>query len=366
MSTFVRGGGGAGEKVKIDGVKVANKMELTSYKGANPLTIGQAGVAFPANTLFLEDFDILNGVNGEDLTDTAADQKTAVEDLLKMVNRKIAMNNGEGQYVWKKSIGGITYTAYCTKANGASGGAFTLNSSDVDLTQLNDLTVLAPIEISRTTGGYTPAIKSVDGINFEYWLNGAYQNALTASWNKSTKTLTLTGTVMSGSNWTPFFYDTHSEKEFIDYAVSSDAEAYPNKAVHTDGYWYELIEDGLDLLSVTGCTKMAVDKITYSSRTAGGGKVSHSLGEVPKVALLFNTSRTIVNYDVTASIIVKASSGSKCYGVSIYGYASDGSALNSTALQNDTSAMSATAVKAIMNSSIYYTAGVEYTLITMA
>lgn len=102
MSTFVKGGGGAGEKVKIDGVKVTSKMELTSYKGDNPLTIGQAGVAFPANTLFLEDFDILNGVNGEDLTDTAAEQTTAVTELMKIVNRKIAMNNGEGQYVWKK------------------------------------------------------------------------------------------------------------------------------------------------------------------------------------------------------------------------------------------------------------------------
>ncbi len=163
-------------------------------------------------------------------------------ELLAMIDGLEEQKSPEGQYVWKKSTSVITYTAYCTKANGASGGAFTLDSSDVDLTQLNDLTALAPIEISRTSGGYTPTIKSEDGINFEYWLNGAYQNALTASWNKSTKTLTLTGTVMDGSNWTPFYYDTHSEKEFIDYVVSDDPVAYPDGGTQ-DGYWYELVED---------------------------------------------------------------------------------------------------------------------------
>lgn len=301
---------------------------------------------------------------GENIDTELTTLESTLQEVLEILPFKGFQNSGK--YVWKKSTSVITYTAYCTKANGASGGSFTLDSSDVDLTQLNDLTALAPIEISRTAGGYTPTIKSEDGINFEYWLNGAYQNSLTASWDKSTKTLTLTGTVMSGSNWVPYYYDTHSEKEFIDYVVSNDAEAYPNGAVHTDGYWYELVEEGIDLPTLAGCTKMAVDKITYSSRTTGGSLISHSLGGVPKVAILFCTSRSIVNFDVTASIVVRASSGSKCYGVSIYGYASDGTALNSTSLSNDTSIMSATGVKAVMNNSIYYTAGVEYTLITMA
>ena len=152
---------------------------------------------------------------------------------------------------------------------------------------------------------------------------------------------------------------------FVSFVSSDDASAFPDGSMK-DGYWYELVEEGVNFPPLAGCTKMAVDKITYSSRTAGGSLISHSLGGVPKVAILFCTSRSIVNFDVTASIVVRASSGSKCYGVSIYGYASDGTALNSTALSNDTSIMSATGVKAIMNNSIYYTAGVEYTLITMA
>ena len=56
---------------------------------------------------------------GEDLTDTVAEQTTAVEELMKVVSRKIAMNNGEGQYVWKKYAmtelpDGYTYLPHIT------------------------------------------------------------------------------------------------------------------------------------------------------------------------------------------------------------------------------------------------------------
>lgn len=91
---------------KIPVGQLAEKVRAgagTPYEGDNPLTIGQAGFTFPAKTLLKDGLQIINGVNGEDLTDTVADQTTAVEALMKMVNRKIAMNNGEGQYVWKKS-----------------------------------------------------------------------------------------------------------------------------------------------------------------------------------------------------------------------------------------------------------------------
>lgn len=94
---------GTTEKIPVG--QLADKVRAgagTPYEGDNPLTIGQAGFTFPAKTLLKDGLQIINGVNGEDLTDTAADQTTAVTELLKMVNRKIAMNNGEGQYVWKK------------------------------------------------------------------------------------------------------------------------------------------------------------------------------------------------------------------------------------------------------------------------
>lgn len=50
----------------------------------------------------LEQVINLPAAGGEDLQSTAEEQVLAVENLLKMVNRKVAENRGEGDYVWKK------------------------------------------------------------------------------------------------------------------------------------------------------------------------------------------------------------------------------------------------------------------------
>jgi hypothetical protein len=64
--------------------------------------LGKDGITIPLNTMLPEDLHIENGVAGEDLIDTANTQTAAVEELLRMVNRKVADHKGEGQYVWKK------------------------------------------------------------------------------------------------------------------------------------------------------------------------------------------------------------------------------------------------------------------------
>ena len=48
------------------------------YTGDNPLTIGQSGYTFPAKTLLKEGLQIVNGVNGEDLTAEVGEQNVAV------------------------------------------------------------------------------------------------------------------------------------------------------------------------------------------------------------------------------------------------------------------------------------------------
>lgn len=104
---------------KIPVGQLADKVRAgagTPYEGDNPLTIGQSGFTFPAKTLLKDGLQIINGVNGEDLTDTVADQTTAVEELMKMVSRKIAMNNGEGQYVWKKYDADMNLVGYVVSA----------------------------------------------------------------------------------------------------------------------------------------------------------------------------------------------------------------------------------------------------------
>lgn len=94
-----------GSTAKIPVGQLADKVRAGAgipYEGENPLTIGQDGYNFPAKTLLKDGLQIVNGVNGEDLTDTAADQTTAAAELMKMVGRKLADHKGEGDYVWKK------------------------------------------------------------------------------------------------------------------------------------------------------------------------------------------------------------------------------------------------------------------------
>ena len=94
----VRDGGG---KVYLDGERI-KQLEMTSYKGESPLTIGQEGTTIEPNTLLPDGLQIINGVNGEDLTETEARQDTAVQDLMRKVMRKVSDHNGEGEFVWKK------------------------------------------------------------------------------------------------------------------------------------------------------------------------------------------------------------------------------------------------------------------------
>ena len=179
---------GSNEKVTIDGEKVKEKINLETFKGDNPLMLGSAGYTFPAKTLLKDGLQIINSVNGEDLTDTVADQTTAVEELMKMVNRKIAMNNGEGQYVWKKLT--------------AEGG------------------------------------------------------------------------------------------DFIDFVVSNGESDYPNGAVHTDGYWYELVKEGVSGIDF-GVVTFTGSVATFDA--------AHNLGVTPSYVGIF-CPQTVSSTSATRAI----------------------------------------------------------------
>ena len=94
-----------GSTAKIPVGQLADKVREgvgVPYSGDNPLTIGANGHTFPAKTLIKEELQIINGVNGEDLTETEVRQDAAVDDLYRKVMRKVADHKGEGQYIWKK------------------------------------------------------------------------------------------------------------------------------------------------------------------------------------------------------------------------------------------------------------------------
>lgn len=79
--------------------------------------------------------------------------------------------------------------------------------------------------------------------------------------------------------------------DFLGYLVDKNPLKYPDGAVHTDGYWYEKVVDGIPP-EMFGCTKMAIDTVTFASDQAfmsDGVKyyLPHSLGEIPKHAILW-------------------------------------------------------------------------------
>ena len=85
-------------------------------------------------------------------------------------------------------------------------------------------------------------------------------------------------------------------KTFIDYIVSDDPNKYPSDGLHTDGYYYEKVVEGLTP-EMFGCTKMAVDTFTLTSRTSATNyTISHSLGTEPKYFII------IGDYDDSNSI----------------------------------------------------------------
>lgn len=76
---------------------------------------------------------------------------------------------------------------------------------------------------------------------------------------------------------------------FIDYVVSDNENAYPDRAVHTDGYYYEKTKEGITA-EMFGCTSMAVDTYTSAEDISYNIIVPHSLGKIPKLVLIIASS----------------------------------------------------------------------------
>lgn len=86
-----------------------------------------------------------------------------------------------------------------------------------------------------------------------------------------------------------------TDHTFVGYVVSDDENAYPDKAVHTDGYYYEKVK-GITA-EMFGCTSMAVDTYTSAEDISYNIIVPHSLGKIPKLVLIIASS-DVGYYDV--------------------------------------------------------------------
>ena len=149
-------------------------------------------------------------------------------------------------------------------------------------------------------------------------------------------------------------------KTFIDYIVSDDPNKYPSDGLHTDGYWYERVSDGITP-EMFGCTKMAVDKFTLSSTLiCNAHLISHSLGTIPKFIFIIAEKKPTEYYNVYQVLSTNPHLNSEISSNIICYYHSGIYDADTVPIDSITSNQFK-----VSNSTFKYTAGIEYTVITM-
>lgn len=285
---------------KIPVGQLADKVRAgagTPYEGDNPLTIGQAGFTFPAKTLLKDGLQIINGVNGEDLTDTADVQQSAVKNLLRMVSRKIAENKGEGEYVWKKyKI--VTLENPSIVINGPTSGA-KVTSSVVDLSKVDASFFDGFVRADNSEMDF----RYKDGTLYYYYKGDVYDSII---WNPKTQIIAMSTKSSEWTNNTFNYTGTKEVKLSEGFSVSSDAEAYPNGG-EQDGCWYDLlsqpvdladetdliaenIREGVDIFGIIGAMSEGVSGIDFGEITPSSTQmrftIPHKLNKTPKYAII--------------------------------------------------------------------------------
>lgn len=145
--------------------------------------------------------------------------------------------------------------------------------------------------------------------------------------------------------------------DFIGYVVSDDSTKYPDKAVHTDGYYYEKIVEGIDL-SATGLTKWEMGSFVVASNSTTKS-VNHSLGVIPKIALCFNFG--VTGSDKVGIVSVAFTNAGTGNGGVIYNGGGVG-----VSTSNNLSANANTVTFATGSTSRYFIAGATYSYIILA
>jgi hypothetical protein len=201
--------------------------------------------------------------------------------------------------------------------------------------------------------------------------------------------------------------------EFVAYVTADDENSYPNGGMQ-DGYWYELVKEGIPYtgvnpltigeagatipantlleealqilngveagvdLSISGYSKMAVDYITFSSRlSAIMNGVTHSLGVTPKMGLLMARKNLLSveiggNASIFHALVSRAGGGQDTCMKSAITYRTgngyeyyDRTYTGAETVKTPSSTM-LYFLPSSFHPTLYYASGVEYILITWA
>lgn len=316
----------------------------------------------------LSDINNLPPAGTEDISAELDAQTTAVEELLKIAKKKVAEQNGEGQYVWKKSKVNIEeisesktsqriFYAWGKTSNTSTfdiyysdeyqtniDGSFTLVNPTTETVKLSVLKDSA----AKYSGKYmitTAASEGKEGslITGKYLLRIDTWSSTVSSYNNKN--------YLSGSYTLITANVTESD---VSYVVSFDDTMYPN-GVELDGYWYELIGGlGLSAIGVTECSYV---EFTFSEKTYLDTKIDHGLNKIPKFVYLFRDDVPSTHYAMYWVI-----------GANIHGHMDHFGEYRYNSTFNDVSFYNFNDVRYVYGSknNIFYEAGVTYKLFVMA
>ena len=275
---------------------------------------------------------------------------------------------GIGKYVWKKH-------KYYPDAE------YTINFNFIKVENNTTFVQVVPdgIPLERvTTDVLTEAIickantntylQIKSATNITYYYSGGSSN-VSYTYDDKTGVLSFTGTYEPAN----FIYQNHSGSlaaeiaGFIGNVVANNEAAYPDGDVK-DRYWYERVSEGLDLLKLSGFTKMAIDKFSFSANTGANTytNIPHSLKEKPRAALIMvdvNTPAGDVAFPVFIPLIRSDTTGTTISNVALRretsGY------LTHMNVKAGASDFANDYIKVqLALTTVYFKAGLEYTIIT--
>lgn len=253
-----------------------------------------------------------------------------------------------GEYVWKKCerVAPITLSFTQTQTYPM---IVKVSSDDVDLTKV-DGSFFVGVKMDTPDTGID--IEFLDNMKVLY-----NTTEMAYTYTASTCQIEINNNPGNIYSWND--YTKEAIVTFLDYVVSDDPTAYPDKAIQ-DGYWYERVseEDGITP-EIFGCSRMAVDTFVYSSSTvANGVTLNHSLNDVPKVVLITVKNRPSAYYNVGNMLAIVTATNQLSGGIEYYTSQIVGGSASGT--------VTSTTIKLSLSVNAYFITGAEYQLITMA
>lgn len=298
--------------------------------------------------------DILENIMGKSSGATAT-ENTILDGYSAYVGQELVTGKylPHGNYVWRKGIN-VPEETVSLKFSWLSNNSIQLNRTGIPLSDLIGWQFITNVTIT----------------NELYFLDGSSNTSYGYTYDANTG-------ILKSNNETYFqskqsaTYRTKSYKiprsfTVEAYVVSDDVTKYPNGGT-LDGYWYELMEMPGFTPKLFGCTKFAVDTFSYTNNTSITTKrnISHSLGVKPKIAFICgNPQFTTSEYVIYEGSIYQIPESNNSY-VNFYTKHTTNAPVqfNSSLTTN---VLTSTTVSIQSGNTLYFEAGVEYTLVTMA